>query len=237
MPKIAGFDGKEVEYVEVHDEPFHRRQFSNDYVYIYIAGFRRVPGETSLWHRHSENTLYVCVGHGAAALNRPTDKEPFVHHASPGDLWWAMSKSAPYVHQVCLLPENTHNSHFFAMEILRPPPTCSRRALDHRCYSLREEDSRPGLARVYDFRLEPGESTGPHTLGFSGVVLCLSDGGGSLEADGGVFAGGELSKVGGWKWIDGPVSANARNAGGSVYQAFVVEWLGEGHSVEGLSRL
>lgn len=32
------------------------------------------PGETSLWHRHSENTLYLCVGHAAAALNRPTDK-------------------------------------------------------------------------------------------------------------------------------------------------------------------
>lgn len=32
------------------------------------------PGETSLWHRHSENTLYVCVEHAAAALNRPTDK-------------------------------------------------------------------------------------------------------------------------------------------------------------------
>lgn len=32
------------------------------------------PGETSLWHRHSENTLYMCVGHAAAALNRPTDK-------------------------------------------------------------------------------------------------------------------------------------------------------------------
>lgn len=40
MPKIAAFDGKLVEYVEVHDEPVHRRQFSNDHVYIYIAGFR-----------------------------------------------------------------------------------------------------------------------------------------------------------------------------------------------------
>lgn len=44
MPKIAAFDGKEVEYVEVHDEPIHRRQFSNDYVYIYIAGIRQVGG-------------------------------------------------------------------------------------------------------------------------------------------------------------------------------------------------
>lgn len=32
------------------------------------------PGETSLWHRHSENTFYVCVEHAAAALNRPSDK-------------------------------------------------------------------------------------------------------------------------------------------------------------------
>lgn len=72
MPKTTTFDGVEVEYVEVHDEPIHRRQFSNEYVYVYIAGIR--PGETSLWHRHSENTLYVCVEHAAAALNRPTDK-------------------------------------------------------------------------------------------------------------------------------------------------------------------
>lgn len=166
-----------------------------------------------------------------------------MHHASPGDLWWAMSKSAPYVHQVCLLPENLHTSHFFAMEILRPPPVFACRALEHRCYNLRREDSRPGLARVYDFKLQPGESTGTHTWEFSGVVLCLSDGGGCLEAGkgdgGGVFGGGEeLSRVGGWKWVDGPIDVDTRNAGGSVYKAFVVEWLREGiDPAEGASRL
>lgn len=40
MPKITTFHGKEIEYVEVHDEPIHRRQFENEYVYIYIAGIR-----------------------------------------------------------------------------------------------------------------------------------------------------------------------------------------------------
>ena len=39
---ITTFDGKQVEYVEVHDEPIHRRQFSNKYVYVYIAGIRQV---------------------------------------------------------------------------------------------------------------------------------------------------------------------------------------------------
>lgn len=42
MPTTATFDGKQVEYVEVHDEPIHRRQFSNEYVYVYIAGIRQV---------------------------------------------------------------------------------------------------------------------------------------------------------------------------------------------------
>lgn len=93
---------------------------------------------------------------------------------------------------------------------------------------------------MYNFKLQPGESTGIHAWEFSGVMLCLSDGGGCLEGDrgdGGVFGGSELSRVGGWKWVDGPVDVNARNAGGSVYEAVVVEWLGEGEPVEGASRL
>lgn len=167
-----------------------------------------------------------------------------MHHASPGDLWWALSKSAPYVHQVCLLPENTHRSHFFAMEILKPPPVFDMRPLEHRCYNFRRDDSRPGLARVYDLRLQPGESTGPHTWNFCGVVLCLCDGGGRTEAGSGAggkgsdpFEDGQLSRVGGYKWVDGPVGIDVTNAGDSVYKAMVVEWLGAGEAVGGGSRL
>lgn len=169
---------------------------------------------------------------------------PFVHHASPGDLWWAMSKTAPYVHQVCLLPENTHTSHFFAMEILKPPPVLARGALEHPCYTLRPEDSRPGLARVYNFALRAGESTGFHTWDFCGMVLCLScsdieaaGGGGGPEDRDNPFAGGELSRVGGWKWVEGPVPVTVTNNGDHTYEAIVVEWLGPGLPAEGTSRL
>lgn len=167
-----------------------------------------------------------------------------MHHASPGDIWWAMSKSAPYVHQVCLLPENIHTSHFFGMEVLKPPPIVADRALDHAYYSLRSEESRSGLARVYSFKLEPGESTGLHVLHFCGIILCLSDGGGRIETkrgsgDEGVdpYGGAELSRVGGFKWIEGPVDVDARNAGDSVYEAVVVEWLAKGTDVGASSRL
>lgn len=171
-------------------------------------------------------------------------QEPFVHHATPGDLWWAMSKSAPYVHQVCLLPENTHRSHFFAMEILKPPSVVATSALEHRCYNIRPAYTKPGLARVYDFKLQPGDSTGLHTWGFCGIVLCLRDGGGRVDAGdangemfSGPFGGGNLSRVGGWEWVDGPVTLNARNAGSGVYEAIVVEWLGEAGPAAETSRL
>lgn len=175
-----------------------------------------------------------------------------MHHASPGDLWWAMSKSTPYVHQVCLLPENTHPSIFFAMEILRPPPPelTQAGALEHTCYRLRREDSRAGIARVYDLKLEPGQSTGWHSLGFMGVILCLAigEGKGIVSAGGGApsgergapldpFEDGSLSRVGGWKWIEGAEGVNARNDSDGAYEAVVVEWLGEGQVVDNAARL
>ena len=172
---------------------------------------------------------------------------PYVHHASPGDLWWSMSKNAPFVHQVCLLPENTNSSQFFAMEILKPPPVVSNSPLMHRSYKLRKDFSRAGLARVYEFKVEPGESTGPHSWDFYGVVVCLSDGGGKIDAVGdsdsdvqgrrGPFEDGVLSRVGGWKWVEGPVDVDVRNAGERPYEAIVVEWLGESGEVDGVARL
>lgn len=182
-------------------------------------------------------------------------QEPFVHHATPGDLWWAMSKTAPYVHQVCLLPENPHSSIFFAMEIIRPPPPglSNVSPIQHPCYRLRPEDSRPGNARVYDFRLEPGASTGPHSMSFMGVILCLAIGAeGGLESIAGgtgsggqggtpkkrdLFEDGSLSRVGGWKWIEGGEEVNVRNSSDGTYQAIVVEWLAEGQAVESTAKL
>lgn len=178
-----------------------------------------------------------------------------MHHATPGDLWWAMSKAAPYVHQVCLLPENPHSSIFFAMEIIRPPPPGLSKVspLQHPCYRLRPEDSRAGIARVYDFRLGPGVSTGSHSLGFIGVILCLAAGeGGGVESTGGgtgssgqggtltrrgLFDDGSLSRVGGWKWIEGDEEVDVRNSSDGMYEAVVVEWLAEGQAVESTARL
>ncbi len=46
-------------YVEVRDEPRHRRRFENAFVRVYDVLVP--PGELTLYHRHVEDTLYVSI--------------------------------------------------------------------------------------------------------------------------------------------------------------------------------
>lgn len=58
---IKVFDGTEVEYVEVRDEPIHRHQFNNEYVYVYIVGFRQVDSLEDHWSSLIYNN--ICLNH------------------------------------------------------------------------------------------------------------------------------------------------------------------------------
>ena len=46
-------------WVEVRDEPRHRRRFETDLVRVYDVEIP--PGDTTLYHRHTEDTFYVAV--------------------------------------------------------------------------------------------------------------------------------------------------------------------------------
>ncbi|CAM9537355.1 unnamed protein product [Phaeothamnion confervicola] len=225
MTKATNLQGEEIEYVEVRDEPLHRQQFETPHCRVYIAGIE--PGEDTMWHRHSEDTIYTCL-RSVEALNKPLDKEEFVHRAKQGDVWWTMSKAAPFVHQVCMLKDSAA-SWFFAVEVLEPPPIGAGEPLPAAAYK-EDEGLAHSKARIYRLRLDPGQSTGTHTWGFYGLVLALSDGPGltceSGDTGGGTapFADGVLSKYGGWKWVEGPVVFGLTNAGPEPYEALVVEW-------------
>jgi hypothetical protein len=49
-------------YVEVTDEPMHKEIFRNENFRIYVALIP--PGEPTLYHRHSEDTLYIVFDGG-----------------------------------------------------------------------------------------------------------------------------------------------------------------------------
>jgi hypothetical protein len=50
------------EYVEVADEPLHKQLYANAYFRAYVASL--APGQATLYHRHSENTLYLVLNGG-----------------------------------------------------------------------------------------------------------------------------------------------------------------------------
>ena len=50
---------KESGYVSVRDEPLHRHRFENTFARVYDVYI--APGEQTLYHEHTEDTLYVSV--------------------------------------------------------------------------------------------------------------------------------------------------------------------------------
>lgn len=117
-------------------------------------------------------------------------KKPSGHPASP----FRLPLAAPNVNQVCLLSENNRTSHYFAVEILRPPPVLGPQSLWERSYHL-----------LHSWKHQPGDgsrarhqaaSTGMHAWHCSGGVLCLSDGGGCLQGVKGDAGGGLVENHG-----------------------------------------
>lgn len=49
-------------YVEVDSEPLHRERYKNDALRAYIATMK--PGESTLYHRHSYDTIYIALNGG-----------------------------------------------------------------------------------------------------------------------------------------------------------------------------
>lgn len=228
MPSVKLYDGREVDYIEVYEEPNHRKQFQNQYLYAYIAGFN--PGETCQWHRHSKNTFYTALSTGKL-INRPTNKEEYLHTIQQGDKWWNLAKQEPFVHQVCMLKECDQQGAFFGFEVTKPPPIGSSKPLPEPVYKPSSEYSKD-YARIYDMTLAPGQSTGQHSWSFYGVVIAMSNG--SLQSEGSdksPFAGVELQTYGGFKWFEGPAEFAITNTGSEPYKAVIMEWLqtdGEG---------
>jgi hypothetical protein len=84
--------------VAVYDEPDHRAEIANDFVYAYRV--RIAPGAHTLWHRHTEATVYFALAAARAqeelpareaivteipcnvAVSRPHKAEPLVHRVT-----------------------------------------------------------------------------------------------------------------------------------------------------------
>lgn len=168
----------EAGFVEVIDEPQHFHRFENDYVRVYDVRFK--PGESSLYHRHTKDTMYVTIAdtnihdqtfgqergqdfdlHAGLTGCRPHGTEPLIHRVRNG---------------------GTSLMHMIGAEHKKTAPVVAEKPLQAPHHSPVDAPFKGETIRFYRVVLEPGESTGPVRYDFSGLLVSISDA--SIEIEG-----------------------------------------------------
>lgn len=118
MTQSASNDGlTAASCVAVYDEPDHRAEISNDFVYAYRV--RIAPGASTLWHRHSEDTVYFALAAARAQEEMPA-REPVVTEIPCGIAVSRPHRDAPLVHRVT--NQGADEFHMVGAEALARPP-------------------------------------------------------------------------------------------------------------------
>ena len=108
-------DGKSAtNSVAVYDEPDHEALFSNDYAYAYRVML--APGQETLWHKHTEDTVYVSFG-AATGQEHIDDGNVVITDIPCGAAVSRPHRQSPLVHQVTNIGER--HFHLIGAESLR----------------------------------------------------------------------------------------------------------------------
>lgn len=203
-------------YVAVRDEPRHRRRFEDGLIRVYDVLVP--PGDTTLYHHHTEDTFYVAVRDATVRDQMWGSDEPRVSPVAAGMMICRPHRSRPLIHQVTNVGEA--DMRMIGAEVKMSPPVTTADALEvpgHKLVVEREQ------LRAYEVALGPGESTGPIEYGFASMLVWLSiatvlvrpDGGGQRTS---VFAPGDVV------WQPEPVRFTLTNVGEEPCRAALGEW-------------
>lgn len=207
------------DYVEVIDEPQHYHRFENEFVRVYDVRF--APGEASLYHRHDEDTMYVTVYDVTVHDQTYRAEEAQVHNLLAGLSMCRPHKEAPLIHQV--RNDGRGLMHMIGAEVKKLPDVVADTPLEAPFHTLLDNLSGAKRLRLYMIKLEPGETTGPVTYGFSGLTVSISDA--NVEyADQGGFCRIISFAPGSHVWHDGPITQTLTNKGETAFVAILGEW-------------
>lgn len=202
-------------WVEVRDEPRHRRRFETDLVRVYDVEIP--PGDTTLYHRHTEDTFYVAVNEATVRDRTWGEEGERTGTAPAGSLLCRPHRSRPLIHEVHNLGPGAMR--LIGAEIKADPPVTSAAALDAPGHTLSLERDR---LRAYEVALEPGESTGEIHYGFAGLTVFLTIATVSVRtAEGAVTT---IHAPGDVVWRPEPVTLTIANVGEEPFRAALGEW-------------
>lgn len=210
-------DGGLVEHViEIEQEPRHHIDFLNDYVRIITI--RMPPGDTTLAHRHTKDTIIlILMEDGIDFINDVMGCDPEKGRMEFGQVGFAPYTSQPCVHKIT----NLSPKHFFVVnvEILKKRPSISQgEPLTAPFHTLvREQDN----CRIYKLSLKPGETASVSYLFF--YVLVVLRGGRIrtfLKED--IFWDEDL-KMGDTHWKEPCHDVRITNTGNNLFEAHICE--------------
>ena len=215
-------DGTYEEIVEVAMEPRHHLVLSNEYVRALRVSFP--PNDTTLAHRHAEDSLYFfLVQGGLEVVNHVQGAAPQCDCMDFGEVRFGTHKSdKPLVHKITNRTSQTMLC--VDAEVLKSPPVTNPLPLvadKHKLIKTREK------CRVYQLELQPGESATVSYLFFHCSVVLQ---GGTIEkslpssAGMGPLKWEERLEPGDVAWKEPLVNITKTNVGSTPFIEFIAEW-------------
>ncbi|MEK6302547.1 MAG: hypothetical protein AABO41_17690 [Acidobacteriota bacterium] len=199
--------------VPVANEPRHHLKFENQYVRVFDVVVP--PGDTTLFHTHSNDYLFVSIGDATLKAE--------VMGGQPGDLIAKDGDSrftkAPITHRVTNVGKDVFRN--ITIEVLKSPGIAAgAHAHEIPGHTLVLDNDRLHVERVV---IEPGKSIPTHTHHQSGLGVCVSAAEIQIESPGQKPRTVKFAP-GAFQWSDGPVTHSMKNIGKTRFEAIHIDW-------------
>jgi quercetin dioxygenase-like cupin family protein len=200
--------------IPVLNEPRHHLKFENEYVRVFDVVVP--PGDTTLFHIHSND--YAYVGIGPATL-----KAEVFGSGATQDLILkdgeARFTKGPITHRVTNIASSPFRN--ITIEILKSPGAVGASTPDTSPgHSVVLENERIRIERLI---LEPGQYTNVHTHNLSALSVFLTNARVEITSPAGKPETIDY-KPGDFRWRAAPVTHSIKNIGSTRFEAIGVDW-------------
>jgi hypothetical protein len=186
-------ENKDIGYVEVDHDPTHPEIYKSEHLRVYIATIQ--PGESTLYHRHSEDTVYIVLEGGTMStknLKGYKRSSTYFPHSFPfyNKFWFAvqtiftgsvslpkklfflmLNKKRDAIHKVSASSRNSTDMRLMGVEIIGRYGHCRPVTLDHNLYKKEYEEDN---FSIFSLKLKAGGASGIHSCAFPCFIVCVN---------------------------------------------------------------
>ncbi|MEN8907214.1 MAG: NAD-dependent epimerase/dehydratase family protein [Clostridiales bacterium] len=179
-------------YVNVIDEPKHIECFKNEYFRVYNAKLK--PGESTLYHKHSKDTVYIVLNGGKihtkpyiknkkSSTNFPKSvklyskiyfliQKLFTSYIKlPDDMIFILlNKRLNYIHKAITHTKNNFDMEMMGIEISK---TFCKKIISNLDDALFKIEYRNKFFSIFNFELKYGESSGTYSFESPFIIVCI----------------------------------------------------------------